>query len=528
MIYESFTEPLLRFLRQLGRHYKLVITFVVLLVLLLLWINYKLVDITVVTKDKQGLVIAGYDTTTQKTRPVELHEGINLVSRNVSFFEIKTKKGATIVAERHIPIYSLVQSVEAGVEAQQKEKKLLTSSQNCPVLLDETFHSYNCLNPKRIFTHNTVDDPLWNSTMIEKISLAGMSNLVPYRDGLLGIWLPPKGIRGIASLSYVDIKKQTQHTIRIPEKFVPKNSQLISLTVDTTKQDGEVLLSFTKSNSLLVFNVDSPESSKQITLPEEYYSTQDAIFCSLLDRQASCYIGKSSTYLENPDAQKNHAYQRRHSYVYSFSLEGNNQNKKLALPANLYANHIYRLPGNKIYLQLSNGDIVEVQENGKLRLILRTTTAVAAGKTLYAIADNTLYKLLPNGDASQAVLGMDGAMTLSSLRTLNDQPLLSMLNNKKYGNKFNKTNYFYTTQQEVPLLPKEVLSLENSRFISEVDYQGNTIFLRLNTPVISDKQTGKLIVDTVEKARALDDVKKRLKRIVSDEAFSQIEILTDR
>ena len=499
-----------------------------------IYATYTIVRVTVSTTNTEinlkDLKIRGYNGHTLNNTAQQPHEvtkdSIQIIPRAVDYFEAATPVSETIHAA-DTSTYSWWPYNEIKIELQPQKylQKVSTSGGACPVSVEnDEIYSYRCSNPQTIFHQNTNTSP-WD--IESTATMPDLQSVSPYKYGLIG--LQSSGTLRLAEpLVFINPTDGSRVYRPLPSELSGESIAMGSITTDSTDQTSPYVV-FTSHTAKSFFVVDAETNSVIATIPypKDSFTKSSNISCHIVDRNASCYIGR---YTDSPEhtagledeAEHEHgAEPPEKSYIVSFDLEDENPQVDTIEVNDGYIKTIVRDKEGSIYATDAWDNLVHIKEDGSQQLIARQIDQLNYVDRIVFTKDSNLYTYDEKSYSSK-LLYKDSGLNISSVSSHGKQ-LISMFATD--GVSTSDDLYIFKLSDEEYLPSKgertsKLLSLYGNSDITSVDYNGSTAQIVLNVPIVSNRQTGA----TTPLQPQFDEAKKRIDKKINALGVKDIQI----
>lgn len=511
---------------------KLLIVASLLALVVYTYATYTIVRVTVSTTNTEinlkDLKIRGYNGHALNNTAQQPHEvtkdSIQIIPRAVDYFEAATPVSETIHAA-DTSTYSWWPYNEIKIELQPQKylQKVSTSGGACPVSVEnDEIYSYRCSNPQTIFHQNTNTSP-WD--IESTASMPDLQSVSPYKYGLIG--LQSSGTLRLAEpLVFINPTDGSRVYRPLPSELSGESVAMGSITTDSTDQTSPYVV-FTSHTAKSFFVVDAETSSVIATIPypKDSFTKSSNISCHIVDRNASCYIGR---YTDSPehaagleDEHKHGAEPPEKSYITSFGVDNKNPRVDTFEVHDGHIKTIVRDKEGNVYATDAWDNLVHIKKDGSQQLIARQIDQLNYVDKVVFTKDSSLYTYDTKANTSVLVY-KDSGLNISSVSSHGKQ-LVSMFATD--GVSTSDDLYIFKLNDEEYLLSKgertsKLLSLYGDSDVTSVDYNGSTAQIVLNVPIVSNRQTG----TTTPLQPQFDDAKKRVENKIRALGVGNIKI----
>jgi len=511
---------------------KLLIVASLLALVVYIYAMYTIVRVTVSTTNTEinlkDLKIRGYNGHALNNTAQQPHEvtkdSIQIIPRAVDYFEAATPVSETIhAADTSTYSWWPYNEIKIELKPQKYLEKVSTSGGACPIETEGgEIYSYRCSNPQTLFRQNTDTSP-WN---VESVAtMPDLQSVSPYKYGLLG--LQSSGtLRLEKPLVFINPTDGSRVYRSLPSELSGEAIAIGSIITDSTDQTSPYLL-FTShtAESFYVVNAETSSVVATIPYPKDSFTKSSNISCHIVERNASCYIGR---YTDSPEHEAGLEDEHEHgaeppekSYITNFNLGDSNPQLDTYEVRDSYIKTIVRDKEGSVYATDAWDNLVHIKKDGSQQLIARQIDQLNYIDRLVFTKDSSLYTYNTASHTS-ALVYKDSGLNLSSISSHGKQ-LVSMFatdgvstSDDLYIFKFSDEEYLPSKGERT----SKLLSLYGDSDITSVDYNGDTAQIVLNVPIVSNRQTG----TTTPLQPQFDEAKKRIDKKINALGVKDIQI----
>ncbi len=269
------------------------------------WMHNIIIDISVNDTTK------GSDPRLYINKGYELEEigspGIHIIPRNTQ--GIVAQNGANIRTQTpmNVPWYSLLVTQEISLQRDKNATKVAYQStiDNPCGAYDRTHDrllQYRCQSPNTVVYYNASDSYPWAIETLASNTLFTATPVMPYMNGLIGIYYPSSGSENSIAILHPDGKVQLR---QLPDNISTINSvNGASIVTDRQSWDNSNFIYISANGTVYLGNPDESDQAfvnyKQIDAPKEYNPEKQQTLCSLKGDSAICYRGPRNYTADGP------------------------------------------------------------------------------------------------------------------------------------------------------------------------------------------------------------------------------------
>lgn len=468
--------------------------------------NYTLIQVTVTYHDNipptATIYASGEKSPSKKTIQVANYA---IVKRDTSSISVSAGTYTTTKETSVLPLLG-IKNITLGVYKDKNVSKYSGDNIGCTAYdkAANVLMSYVCGKPGNLVRYDRPSDPTqkWENKLITSLTspYGSIYTISPFKDGLLGLNIP--GVetpeKDAMPLFYVNSSGKKQ-SYDLPDDFsIDTPLGEVSIVTDNTSHNSSSFLLVAKYGDVYFGTLsDSGIKYKKISLPENYISQFDNLYCSLVASKTYCYYGKGS---ESPDSSAATTYRQKNKSGNLISVDFSSDNpalKQYVLDSTnisidkLYATReglLYTLVDDRLYSFEIKEDTVN------RRLFTENVSSIGNGDGLYYIKENALYKLNYTDKESYLVFKSDH-IRLSNVAIFGDDVFINGFINGKSNKKLH--TFKLTTSNTDNTKPRlvDILPLPLSEEVLDMDYSDNTIRARVFSPITINKSTDTITYD---------------------------------